>query len=785
MKAITPQASASPVRRKTPFFLPLLALLVQSAVAATLYVAPTGSDTNPGTQSAPFQGIAKAQSVAVSGDTVYLRGGTYNISSSQIARTDSLYAYVHDISKSGIKYLAYPGETPIFNFSAVKPSGLRVTAFFVSASNCTFRGFHVVGVQVTILTHTGSECFRVEGSNNTFDQLQTHDGMASGIELTKSSSGNLVINCDSYNNWDSVSENGAGGNSDGFGCHTAGSGNVFQYCRAWDNSDDGFDCISCAGAATFDHCWSYHNGFQSSGDGNGFKVGGWGSTVQNRIANPLPVHTVKYCLSANNKAHGFYANHQPGQSANWTNNTSYNHAAGDFDMLERTSPNYSSTSAQTSADDIPGYREVMHYNLGYRGTVVKDLNESGTIVSNNSWTTSVTASDADFESVDATQMTMDLQADGSLPAISFMRLVSGSDLAGLGCFQAGATSTLTVSPSTLSFGSGSGSQSATISSNVSWTASANQSWITVSPASGSNNGSISVSVAQNAGASRSGTVTVSGGGLSRTISVTQGAASSGGSNTYQAESATLGGGSFVETTNTGYNGTGYVNCPTTGGTITFSGVDGGAGGGYVLSIRYANGSGASRSGVLAVNGTSSGITFPATSSWTTWTTLSVSITLNAGTGNTIVLQSNGQDLANIDEITLTPAVTPPTPDTYQAESATLGGGAFIETTNAGYNGSGYVNFPTSGGTCTFSSVDGNGGGAKTISVRYANGGTTTRTGTITVNGVSSSISFAPTGAWTTWGTVSVNVTLANSATNTIQLSSTGTDLGNVDEITVP
>lgn len=122
--------------------------------------------------------------------------------------------------------------------------------------------------------------------------------------------------------------------------------------------------------------------------------------------------------------------------------------------------------------------------------------------------------------------------------------------------------------------------------------------------------------------------------------------------TYQAENATVGGGAFTETINSGYLGSAYVNFPTSGGTLSFSGVDGNGGGAKTISIRYSNGSGASRSGVLVVNGVSTTITFPATSTWTTWTTLNQSITLNSGTSNTLVLQSNGQDLANVDQLTV-------------------------------------------------------------------------------------------------------------------------------------
>ena len=60
-------------------FLALIVLGGASASAATYYVAPApaGSDTNAGTQAAPFATLQKASSVAVAGDTVVVTPGTY------------------------------------------------------------------------------------------------------------------------------------------------------------------------------------------------------------------------------------------------------------------------------------------------------------------------------------------------------------------------------------------------------------------------------------------------------------------------------------------------------------------------------------------------------------------------------------------------------------------------------------------------------------------------------------------------------------------------------------
>ena len=269
-----------------------------------------------------------------------------------------------------------------------------MAAFWVTATNVTFQGFDVVHVQTTITgANNQSVGFAIYGGCNcTWNQVNVHDGMCAGFYLEKVSAGNLFYQCDSYNNTglDSYSI----GNADGFGCHPAagGTGNIYRQCRSWNNSDDGYDCLNAYESVTFDHCWSYLNG-NNGGNGNGFKVGGWGCSGGS-MPGTIPVHTVEYCLSADNSSHNFYANHQPGQAANWTYNTAYN--STDFDMLEGTG-NTSSTCS------VAGTKEVMHYNLAYLGTITADYNESGSLVSNNTWTSGITPASSDFQSVDATR----------------------------------------------------------------------------------------------------------------------------------------------------------------------------------------------------------------------------------------------------------------------------------------------------------------------------------------------------------------------------------------------
>jgi rhamnogalacturonan endolyase len=141
--------------------------------------------------------------------------------------------------------------------------------------------------------------------------------------------------------------------------------------------------------------------------------------------------------------------------------------------------------------------------------------------------------------------------------------------------------------------------------------------------------------------------------------------------------------------------------------------------------------------------------------------------------------------------------TPPTPNItvpggnpnpgtsiYQAESGTVGGGTVFESTNGGYIGTGYVNSSANGGFSQNTGVDGRGGGAKTLRIRYALGATAARTGQLVVNGAATNIAFQPTGAWTSWQNQTVTVTLNNNTSNTIRFQSTGQDLANIDEIEI-
>lgn len=411
----------------------ILLTLTFTVAARTFYVAVDGNDENPGTKEQPFAGIMRAQEAVLPGDTVFVRGGKYVMNENQIARVQRIWAFVHDLRKSGepdkrIHYFAYPGEKPVFDFSNVKPVNKRIMAFNVTGSWIHFRGLSVTGVQVTILTHTQSECFHNEGSHNIYEQLSMFDGQAIGFYLNKGSH-NLVLNCDAWNNADYTSEGGRGGNVDGFGFHGGPGdvGNVIRGCRAWFNSDDGYDLIRSAETVVIENCWAFYNGystdFESLGDGNGFKAGGWGLKKDQRVPDSIKGHVIRFCVAVGNKANGFYSNHHPAGNV-WINNTAYRNGTN-FNMLNRNADFTASVSGF-------GHKLINNLSLKARTYDTQYIDPKQNELITNGFADNMKVNEKDFKSLDESLLMAAREPDGSLPQNDFLRLTKRSKLVNKG-----------------------------------------------------------------------------------------------------------------------------------------------------------------------------------------------------------------------------------------------------------------------------------------------------------------------------------------------------------------
>lgn len=399
--------------------LPILLILCVAlpAYCSTYYVATNGDDTTgDGSIGNPWKTIPTAITAAVAGDTIYLRGGNHEYSSTiTIAKDGSAGARFY--------LFAYPGEHPILDFSG-QSSGARGVQ--LNASYWYIKGidFYNAGDNGMIIEKNGA-------SYNIIEQCNFYENLDTGLQLANGAHDNQIINCDSYYNCD-VGQ----GNADGFAPKlTLGTGNYFYGCRAWNNSDDAYDGFLSSDlniTTTYENCWAFKSGYlkdgsAGSGNGNGFKMGS---------ANGR--HNVIYinCLAFSNLKKGFDQNHNTGDM------TLYNCTSFDNGTY-----NYSIYEAPASGKTI-----TLTNCVGFTG----DNNLYGSAVqTTNSWMSPFVVTSADFVSIDPSVATGPRQADGSLPDIAFMHLAAGSDLIDggtdvglpyndsapdLGCFETGTSS---------------------------------------------------------------------------------------------------------------------------------------------------------------------------------------------------------------------------------------------------------------------------------------------------------------------------------------------------------
>ncbi|MET0355161.1 MAG: pectate lyase [Cellvibrio sp.] len=114
-------------------------------------------------------------------------------------------------------------------------------------------------------------------------------------------------------------------------------------------------------------------------------------------------------------------------------------------------------------------------------------------------------------------------------------------------------------------------------------------------------------------------------------------------------------------------------------------------------------------------------------------------------------------------------------------------GIAVETTNTGYTGEGYTNANNAQGAAIEWAVNAPSSGRYTLTFRFANGGTASRSGSLLINGGSNgnySLSLPTTGAWATWQTTSVEIDLVQ-GNNQLKLAGATSDgLANIDSLKI-
>ncbi|MFD8518596.1 carbohydrate-binding protein [Streptomyces capillispiralis] len=305
--------------------------------ASALYVAPGGSDGASGTQSDPTT-LTSAIGRITPGGTIYLRGGTYSY-----AQTVTIPAGTNGTAGDRTELAAYPGETPVLNFSAQSESssnrGLAVNGSY----------WHVKGI---VVERAGDNGIFVGGSNNVFERTVTRHNRDTGLQLSRMTSDtprdqwpshNLILGAESHDNADSDGED-----ADGFAAKlTSGPGNVFRYAVAHNNIDDGWDLYTksdtgAIGAVTIEDSLAYENGTLSNGgqagngDRNGYKLGGEDIAVD---------HVIRRSIAYDNGKHGFTYNRNPG-TMTVSDNVSVDNAERNFSFDAGTSVFRNNTSCR-------------------------------------------------------------------------------------------------------------------------------------------------------------------------------------------------------------------------------------------------------------------------------------------------------------------------------------------------------------------------------------------------------------------------------------------------------
>lgn len=256
---------------------------------------------------------------------------------------------------------------------------------------------------------------------------------------------------------------------------------------------------------------------------------------------------------------------------------------------------------------------------------------------------------------------------------------------------------------------------------------------------------------------------------------------------YEAESAPAVCQGTIDSNHSGYSGSGFCNGDAeTGAYAQFTVPQEGDDDVVAVGIRFANGGTSARAANVIVNGaTVDTVLFEPTGSWSTWSTMSVPVSLDDGANTIRIDPTAATGLPNVDYLDLETAPEPE-PDRLEAEDAPATCDGTIDTNHSGYSGTGFCNGDNAVGAAAQFTVTPAGGGSVTLDIRFANGASDgARPANLMVNGTTvDSVSFESTNAWAAWATKTLTVPL-DAGSNTIRIDPTTTaGLPNIDYIEV-
>ena len=295
---------------------------VYGEAGQTIIVTPDGKTTGDGTEESPLD-INTAVSYVQPGQTILMKNGVYD-------KWITINRSVCGTADKPINLVAESISTDGTDGVVLSGAGLTVIGSY----------WHVYGLYVKDSSGVG---IQVSGNYNTIDMCTVNHVANSGIQISRNGgadnyagiqgklwpTGNLIKNCESFDNCD------AGRNdADGFAAKlTCGEGNRFYGCISHNNIDDGWDLYAKSvsgtiGSVTIENCVAYNNGWLTTddvtaagynyGEGNGFKLGGGYLKGGHKLIN---------CVSFGNHAKGITSNSCPDISI--TRCTAYNNGNAD------------------------------------------------------------------------------------------------------------------------------------------------------------------------------------------------------------------------------------------------------------------------------------------------------------------------------------------------------------------------------------------------------------------------------------------------------------------------
>ena len=295
---------------------------VYGEAGQTIIVTSDGKTTGDGTEESPLD-INTAVSYAQPGQTILMKNGVYD-------KWITINRSVCGTADKPINLVAESISTDGTDGVVLSGAGLTVIGSY----------WHVYGLYVKDSSGVG---IQVSGNYNTIDMCTVNHAANSGIQISRNGgadnyagiqgklwpTGNLIKNCESFDNCD------AGRNdADGFAAKlTCGEGNRFYGCISHNNIDDGWDLYAKSvsgtiGSVTIENCVAYNNGWLTTddvtaagynyGEGNGFKLGGGYLKGGHKLIN---------CVSFGNHAKGITSNSCPDISI--TRCTAYNNGNAD------------------------------------------------------------------------------------------------------------------------------------------------------------------------------------------------------------------------------------------------------------------------------------------------------------------------------------------------------------------------------------------------------------------------------------------------------------------------